>query len=190
MKYDVVIDTLMGFEGGVEDVGDGAGLTRWGQTEAWLAEWRLPIPESADEARQNYQEWLELSHLGALATPPNGWAFDALSDNLIDYAINAGEARAVRAVQAASNTPAMQAEVARQGGYVWAALKVDGVIGPKTLAAVLERSARGRDLLAAYVFADRLRHYGRITRDHPEKNLKFIAGWLNRMATLAEKWAA
>jgi lysozyme family protein len=64
-------------------------------------------------------------------------------------------------------------------------VKQDGVLGPKTMAALSSMPAR--QVLAEAV-ADRVRLYGRIVAQHPG-DLTFLEGWLNRAAEFIEELA-
>jgi len=150
-----VIARIFAREGGVADIGDGKGETRWGQTTGWLAQWRFPVPTSKDEAAMNYRSWLDRTNLDALCTVD-----DVLADVVIDFAVNSGERVAIAALQRALGT-------AR-----------DGVLGPQTeklLATVNRREA------ACHVLAKRLELDGRLITDHPHQYAAFARGWLTRI---------
>lgn len=151
-----VIHNILEREGGIADVGDGAGITRYGQTPGWLAQWRLPVPQSADDAAMNYRSWIEQTNLDVLCTED-----DALPDAVIDWAVNAGERVAIASLQRALGVVA------------------DGVIGPKTTAAIARCD---RPHIAAHVVANRLVFTMGLVAEHPEKHLKFLRNWTNRLA--------
>jgi lysozyme family protein len=149
-----VIANILEREGGVADVGDGKGVTSYGQTAGWLARWRLPVPHSVDEARMNYRHWLEATDLDALCTED-----DSLPDVVADWAIHAGERVAIASLQRALRvTP-------------------DGVIGPVTLTALVTCQ---RPQVAAKVLADRLRQLGALLAD-PKRSV-YARGWMARVA--------
>lgn len=151
-----VIHLVMEEEGGVADVGDGKGLTRYGQTPGWLARWRLPVPESPDEAEMNYRSWLETTGLDELCTED-----DALAWAVIDWAVHAGERVAIAALQGAIG------------------VKRDGLIGPITLAALAKTD---RAHVAATVVADRLVSTMGLVASHPDQYLRYLRGWTGRLA--------
>lgn len=152
------IKRILAEEGGVADVGDGAGITRWGQTPGWLQQWRLPIPKSQDEAVMNYRSWLEHVGLDALCTVD-----DALCQVVIDYAVNSGERVAIAAMQKALGN----------------GLKTDGALGPKTMTAL---AICNRPHVAALVLADRLMLDNGLIADHPDKYSRYARNWGYRLA--------
>lgn len=157
-----VIDAVLAIEGGVADVGDGMGVTRWGQTERWLTEYGLPIPTTVHEAHANYRRWLDLTNLIVLCDRP-----DAVAYIVVNFAVHSHARTAIRALQTAIGaTP-------------------DGVLGPKTEAA-LARLSRTR--LALIIVAAQTRQGTRaIERDHSKA--VFAAGWGNRWADSMERIA-
>lgn len=158
-----LIDRIILDEGGIKDVGDGKGVTRWGQTPSWLKTWNLPTPNSVPEAKENYRLWLVrtgLIHLCATA--------DLLAWVTIDWAIHSGHATAVHALQKLVKTD------------------TDGVYGSMTKRAVDEVSIKRRKELAAYMISERVKFLGRITRD-TATNIRYISGWLNRVSKHIEQ---
>ncbi len=153
-----IIGRVIRREGGVADVGDGAGETRWGQTPAWLERFGFPSPRNVAEAIENYRAWLLMTRLSDVLTVP-----DALSDNVVDWAVLSGHERAIRSLQGAIGA------------------RPDGVIGAATLT-LLEASYR--PALVRKVLGDRVRQFGRLATD--QDNAKFLPGWANRLAELVE----
>jgi hypothetical protein len=76
---DALIERLLDREGGVADVGDGKGITRFGQTPEWLEQFGLPAPTTRAEAAVNYKRWLDLVKLTVVVLPG-----DDLADILLD----------------------------------------------------------------------------------------------------------
>ena len=153
MVCHAIIDRILEREGGVADVDDGAGLTRWGQTIAWLTSFQLPIPSTIDEAALNYRKWLEMTKLDALCDQD-----DAFADIVIDYAVNSGHGRAIRTLQNALG------------------VHVDGVIGPKTISAVEALSDSDRRFTAGIVLCDQIERDGQNITNDPS-NAAFAYGW-------------
>lgn len=154
---DVIVEQVLWWEGGVRDVGDGRGVTAFGQTPDWLTRWKLPTPRSRSQAAENYRAWLRESGLSVVCA-----ADDALALLVVDWAIHSGESLAVKALQ-------------RQIGVV-----ADGVIGPKTRAAIPE-TPDARLLVALRLLADRMRQQGKLITRRP-MNAAYAYGWANRLA--------
>lgn len=152
-----LIDRVLQREGGVADVGDGKGITRWGQTPGWLTQFNLPIPDSSEAAASNYAEWLRLTGLDAVI----GDEADPAADFVIDFAVHSGHIPAIKALQSA--------------------LKVtsDGVIGPKTRTAL---DWADRRWLAFAVIAAEMKYQGGLITDNPAKHARWARGWANRNA--------
>lgn len=151
-----VIASVLEREGGVADVGDGKGITRFGQTPEWLTRWRLPVPQSVDDATMNYRSWLEATNLDALCTED-----DLLPDVVIDFAVHAGERVAIAALQRALR------------------VKADGLLGPVTMTALVNAD---RMHIAACVLADRLDSTFALVTKHPDKYAVYAHGWAARLA--------
>lgn len=145
-------------EGGVADVGDGKGVTRWGQTPEWLQAFGLQAPASATEAKQNYERWAAKTNLERVCQDG-----DALAEHLLDFAVHSGEGTAIRALQRIVGVAA------------------DGALGPQTLRAL---ALCDRSHVAHKLFAYRLRLAGKLLAR--EENRRYAAGWLARLADLAE----
>lgn len=163
---DVVIARVIRREGGIKDVGDGKGLTRFGQTPGWLAQFGLPAPDTPAQAATNYRAWLDLTGLIALC----GEA-DVFVDAVIDWAVHSGHPRAIRSMQAAVQ------------------VRPDGVIGPVTRAAIDALGTAGRRAAAAKVVADRVRHSGGLITADPAQYSRNAKGWANRQAEFIEALA-
>lgn len=144
----------------MKNVGDGAGETRWGQTPAWLATFGFSSPNSAADAAQNYRTWLVRTGLIHLCDYP-----DDLADSTIDFAVNSGHRTAIRELQRALGA------------------KPDGVLGPETQAAI---ESCDRPRIARRMLGGRLRFLGRLITDQPERQSRWAAGWMNRLANQIE----
>lgn len=155
---DEIIRRILDREGGVADVGDGKGVTRWGQTPGWLSDFDLPTPTNATEAAENYAAWLRVTGLERLLQP----RADALADTVIDLAVHSGHVTAIKSLQKAVG------------------VKADGVIGPVTLAAVSIHSDRQH--AAAAVIAWRMEQQGRLIAGAPDRYARYALGWARRNA--------
>ena len=150
-----IADRIVLREGGVADVGDGKGVTRWGQTAAWLDQYHLPDPHSALDARQNYLAVWALTKLAGIAAVD-----DLLADVVLDYAVNAGERISIRTLQ------------------IVLGVTPDSIWGPATQAAV---DGCDRHSIAAKLLAEQVAHYGAIITANPSR-APFAHGWMNRKA--------
>jgi hypothetical protein len=156
---DELIRRVIEREGGVKDVGDGKGVTRWGQTPGWLAEFNLPIPTDVIGAADNYLAWLHLTGLIHVV----GATVDLFADFVIDFAVHSGHVPVVKVLQGL------------------AGVKADGRVGPVTTKALV-RLVSGRVGLAVKVLSAEIRYQGRLLEKHPERHAKFAHGWANRNA--------
>lgn len=152
--FRLITDWILAQEGGVADVGDGKGITRWGQTPGWLSFWNLPTPTSVEEARTNYELWLKKSGLSALCEP-----VDALALSIVDYAVHSGERAAIRALQSILG------------------VKADGILGPITKKAVQECD---RVKTATLLNGERLAFLAGLAKSDP----RFLRGWVLRISRL------
>lgn len=153
---DALIERVLDREGGVADVGDGKGVTHYGQTPEWLEQFGLPAPQSRAEAAANYGVWLDKVGLRALVEPG-----DDLADILLDIAVMSSAPKAVKALQAALR------------------VQVDGVLGPKTRQ-MLEVADRRQ--LAREVIAWDMTYQGSVITMDPAGRAPYAKGWAARMA--------
>lgn len=155
---DELIARVMAREGGVADVGDGQGVTRWGQTPRWLSHFNLDIPTNAAEAADNYATWMAATRLDRLLADQ----VDALADAVVDLAVHSGHVTAIKALQRAVH------------------VDDDGVIGPVTIDAVAIDS--DRQAAAATVIAWRMEQQGHLIARRPDKYARYALGWARRNA--------
>lgn len=149
-------------EGGVKDVGDGMGVTRYGQTDGWLTQYGLPRPTSPEMAAQNWRDWMRMTKLDQI-TGLN----QPLAHAVADWAAMSGVSVAVRALQGAVGA------------------SQDGILGPETIAAV----AHADQVRVAHRLLERRRRAyletALATVDQTvmqASKLKFILGWNDRCA--------
>ncbi len=150
-----VVNRILSEEGGVKDVRDGKGLTRWGQTPDWLKKWDLPTPQTQEQARENYMLWLVRTGLSHLCS-----VNDLLSFAVVDWAVHSGERTAIKALQRSVKVGA------------------DGRYGPRTQTAVDQ--VRHRYQLASIILDARMVFVGKVVRDRPS-DAQYIHGWLARL---------
>lgn len=96
---------------------------------------------------------------------------DDLAVKVFDFAVNAGPSRAIRVLQQSLN-------------HLGEALRIDGVLGPKTLGACEDLVAAGGEqaLLATFSMFQLRRYLEIIERDSSQR--KFLLGWARRAADL------
>lgn len=137
----------------ITNVGDGAGITAYGQTPIWLKNYGFAIPLTREAAAANYRAFLALTHLDRL-TSVGEW----LALAVFTIAINETPSVAIRGLQ-------KLAKVAQ-----------DGLLGDETYAAVAHADVTR--LTVAYVL-DRVEGYAQIVQAHPDE-LEDLRGWLRR----------
>jgi lysozyme family protein len=152
----MLIGRVITREGGVKDVGDGKGITRYGQTDGWLHQYGLAPPKDAAAAAANYRTWLDRSGLIAICDQA-----DSLAYAVIDFAVHSGASVSIEALQEALH------------------VRADGLWGPIT-----EHALRlmPRPALARRVVAERARFWGRLITEKPDRYAQYAHGWLNRLA--------
>lgn len=159
----VLIGRVLAREGGVADIGDGEGVTRFGQTPNWLLHYGLQPPKTQADAASNYRIWLVRTGLiGACDYA------DDFADSLIDFAVNSGHRVAITNMQRALG------------------VKADGIWGPETQSVV---DVINRPLAARRMLAARLRFLGQIITRNPTDHARFARGWMNRIAGQIESLA-
>lgn len=152
--------------GRISDLGDGAGLTRFGLTSRWHPELvaqgffsaslppaqALPIAISAYAAI--YTRPLALDQLTR----------QAVGTALLSFAVNDGNYAAITLLQEA----------------LAAGVVIDGVMGPHTIDQV--NASPEPDLLARYCAGARA-HYRQVVENNPA-DARFLNGWMNRVDAL------
>jgi lysozyme family protein len=146
-------------EGGISDVGDGKGVTRYGQTNAWIEAWDLVPPGTMADAAANYEAVFKKTGIAEVIERDV-----ATGHALATFAIHAGESVAVMALQRELH------------------VHVDGILGRQTLLA-LERasdSVVAHGLVASYV------EYvlGDAMANRNRDNRQYARGWSRRAGKL------
>jgi lysozyme family protein len=157
----IVIARILRREGGVADVGDGKGITRYGQTPEWLEQFNLIPPETELQAAVNYTRWMQILKLDQVCE------IDLeLGDGLTDFAVHSGHIPSIKALQRVVNAPA------------------DGIIGPFTLAAI--RSYPKLWAVAILFECQRWRYLGDALASQKKDNRKYARNWSDRSASRIE----
>ncbi|KAA0592937.1 lysozyme family protein [Azospirillum lipoferum] len=182
LTTETIIDTILRREGWpryTDRSSDRGGPTKGGITLETLTSWRKRPVIAADVAALDEAEVRAIYRVRYIEEP--GFASitdDVLRALVIDSGVNHGTGRASTWLQDAVNDVAGRP-----------LLKVDGAVGPKTLAAV--NGADAAELWRS-VFASRMRFYGQIItgdarkRGRTEDDALNAAGWLNRLAEFIE----
>lgn len=145
-------------EGGVADVGDGKGVTRYGQTPGWLAQFDLVPPSNQADAAVNYEAVFVKTGIAEVIDRDI-----ATGHALATFAVHAGETAAIKALQRELH------------------VDDDGVIGSQTLAALDRADDRviAHGIVAAYG-----EHLGAAMASTKRDNRKFARGWALRHGRL------
>ncbi len=175
---DDLLSALIAREGGfVAHPADRGGATKYGITQATLAAWRgrdvtpkdvaaLTEAEARAIYRRRYYEGPGIARLPV-----------ALQPVMLDAAVHMGPKRAVRLLQRLLATA-----VGKVGG-------IDGVIGPKTIAAAECLVTRWGPHAVALVLLLRALDLERLIAADPSQRV-FAAGWARRLAALLPEEAA
>lgn len=158
-----IIDNILRCEGSTftDHPADKGGPTKWGVTQETLGVY-LGRPATVDEVRNLTEAEARKVYQHLYIEKPgfSGIANHQLQHLLIDSGVQHGPVRASKWLQAAVN------------------VRIDGVIGPQTLAAVNAYPWRN---VYQEVFRARMKFYGRIITDNPSQAV-FAAGWMNRLS--------
>lgn len=169
MSDDAIIAEILRREGGyVNHEADRGGPTRWGITQATLADWRGHAV-TIDDVRALTEEEAGRIYRDRYIRKPG---LDAIEDDklrglAVDCAVHHGPRTAVRMLQRAAGMPIEQQ---------------DGILGSDTREAVNKLTAHG---LYLRLCAERARKFGRIITDN-RSQAAFAAGWMNRLASFIE----
>jgi lysozyme family protein len=170
MNLRPLIERILDREGGLSDhPADRGGVTNWGITRPFLADLKGACVTdddvrnlSKDDARRLYLEWATNCRFDALGDVlPSGLALgasqpDKLMDCILDWAVQAGAAQAIRLVQQLVGAT------------------VDGVIGPKTLDCAAKQPMALKKLVA-----QRLMVRANTCVKDPSQ-VAFLNGWMQR----------
>jgi lysozyme family protein len=166
MSIDKIIDDIIQREGGfVDNPADRGGPTKYGITQATLAEARGRSVTRDDIAALTVGEARAIYRRKYVDEPGFASIPDPLLGLVVDTAVHSGVKAAVLMLQKALGVA-----------------PVDGILGPATKAA-MQRA--GTDLLYRRFLAERIRYLGEVIRSRPA-NAVFAAGWMNRVADFVD----
>jgi lysozyme family protein len=155
------LDSILRREGGhSNNPNDAGGDTYFGITLPFAMQWHIPWPPTEDEARAGYKTMLITTRVTQI---PDYATFDLVAD----CAVNDGS-KGIKWLQAAVGTVP------------------DGVIGPKTLAAMQPAiGVNGPDPVIPWrriytsVLRARFKFYASIVQNNSSQ-VEFLGGWINR----------
>jgi lysozyme family protein len=173
MTPEQIIEEIIRREGGyVDHPADRGGPTNWGITIKTLSEWRGTQQTAADVQALTRDEAARIYLAEYVTRPRFGEIADAaLRELVIDTGVLHGRARAGRWVQETLNR------------HFGTRLKVDGAVGPLTLAATNAAPARP---LFARLLIRRLQGFADLVQADP-RQLVFLEGWVVRAGHFALK---
>lgn len=161
MTYQDCLEHLLKLEGGyVDHVSDRGGATNMGVTQRVYDQWRVKRGLLTRPVIEMTRAEAELIYWEDYWVPARCEEIPAEVRAIhFDLAVNSGVARAIKTLQACLG------------------VKADGVIGPKTLEALLASSG---PLLKAVYVGQRLKWYASIVNRDRSQNV-FLRGWVNRL---------
>jgi type VI secretion system secreted protein VgrG len=172
-RFEYALNILLQDEGGYsDDVDDPGGATNLGITQEDLIDYhqKLGLPANVkdltrEDAAKFYKiMWWDRFHYEAINSLDIG-------TKVFDLAVNIGACEAHKLLQRA---------LVRCG---YSTMTIDGILGPKTIAATNECTLHGReDDLMTELCEGAANYYATITEEDP-KLYKFLKGWLRRASS-------
>ena len=171
-KFNSIIDKNLEHEGGyVNDKNDRGGETKYGITKPFMEEYKYALPGgkaipikdlTVEDAKLLYKAMWDRYNLGYIRDKDLAYV-------VYDYMINSYAGTAAKRIQEILNT---------QG----AALKVDGQLGEKSLNAIHNNDPKW---LIDVILKNRQYYHQQDVYKNP-KQVKYYAGWMNRLNKIAE----
>jgi lysozyme family protein len=166
MDFDTVFSNMLQLEGRyanrpLEEVNMGVTQDSW---DAYAKEKNIPKSSVKDLKVSAVKSFLKEKYWD---TPGISGLHEEVAPFVYDYAVNSGQENSIRTIQ----------------GIVGS--KADGIIGPKTIAAVNAYVEKhGADVLKNEFKNARVEHYTELAQGDPKKYGSFYEGWLNRLERL------
>lgn len=168
MSIDAILDEVLAREGGfVDHPDDPGGATNFGIARATLERWRGRAVSREDVAALDAAEARAILAEDYVRRPGIDRFSPGLQPFLVDSAVHHGPGRAIRFLQGVL-------EAVGEGD-----IGIDGIVGPRTLAAAAEAERRLGVWLAAALADERRRFLFLIVRRRPALSV-FLRGWLER----------
>ena len=171
-KFNSIIDKNLEHEGGyVNDKNDRGGETKYGITKPFMEEYKYALPGgkaipikdlTVEDVKLLYKAMWDRYNLGYIRDKDLAYV-------VYDYMINSYAGTAAKRIQEILNT---------QG----AALKVDGQLGEKSLNAIHNSDPKW---LIDVILKNRQYYHQQDVYKNP-KQVKYYAGWMNRLNKIAE----
>lgn len=170
-EFDSILGNTLQHEGGFTvDVG---GPTNYGVTQKSYDAYTAKRGINSKSVKELVPEDYGRFYYDEFYTAPkiNMIPYQSVKGVLFDYAVNSGSARAVKDLQ-------------KEVGAI-----ADGVLGPKTLAAVDKYiNQYGETFLAHQILNRRANYMVNLSQKNPDKYAKYLQGWLNRISSLKEQY--
>lgn len=175
--FETALEDTLHIEGEFsDDAADSGGATRFGITEATARQHgytgemdELPLSFARKIYRASYWDQLLLDKVASIAG-------EEVAAELFDTAVNMGQDVPGKFLQRALN-------VFNRRESAYADIKVDGIIGPKTLQAlrefVADRGEEGRDVLRKTLNGLQCAKYVELA-ENTVKNERFVYGWIRK----------
>ena len=159
--FDVYAPLLQKLEGGyVNNKHDKGGATMCGVTLATYRQWYGPEKTVRDLKNITYNEWKAIMKSGYWDKAKCDLLRNqSVAEIIADWCVNSGT-KVLKTVQSLAGA------------------KPDGIIGPKSVAAINTCDQR---MLHQRLFAQRVLYYENIVRRNPSQKV-FLKGWMNRLS--------
>ncbi len=163
MTTDDLLNDLLAREGGfVDNANDKGHATNWGITAMTLGEWRrLGRPATRAEVKALTVDEAKAIYRRRYFAPFDSVPGDELKAALVDFGANSGVVTAIEALQRVLGVP------------------VDGVLGPRTRAAMLTYPTK---LVVAALASERVKLFVQLV-EHDATQRQWFYGWCKRAVT-------
>lgn len=170
MNIEQMIDEIIHREDGfIDHPNDRGGPTKFGITKATLREWRGHAVTTADVRNLDAGEARDIYRAKFVSASGFDRLPDLLREHVVDFGVTSKHINVIKSLQRALNP------LKNVGGPD--VVKVDGILGAKTLAAVHAIDERS---LTIRFCQERCRYYAHLAALDPTQ-FDFLDGWLNRV---------
>lgn len=163
MSFDTAVDRVIRLEGGyVNDPSDPGGETKYGISKRSYPHLDITNLTLAQAKSIYYQDYWTAAGLGSLPA--------AISDTLLHFCVNMGNANGIKLLQRAVNTYTLSMNLAKPTTTI----SVDGGNGPITQASA--KLCEKTSVLVDFIRAEAANYYQSLS---PELKRRYLHGWLN-----------